>query len=414
MAIDLNDFEYRVDNQGNVELLGFKPDGAVNIKARELKKIFTMPIGRGDGFLIPNSADFAKAGVIEPGKQAYITGVNFAWLTHEADQANKKDVLMVPEKMSNDSLRAFRISNTDNEKLSITGSFEGDKPFLTFNSDETREYEPFYFDFIDLKNLDVSQVENMSYAFKNVFAHSLDLSTWDVSNVKNMQGMFAVDFPTIKPGHFTKRINLSNWNTHNVEDMSNMFKGQAYLDDIKGIENLDTANVKDMAKMFMGTKDLNMDLDLTGWDVSNLENVSYMFENTGLQSLDLSGWQIDHIKDTSDMFSKNGWDFHSLKKVDLGGWDTSQVQNMARMFEGQVDLEKIDGLENWDVSNVKNMLSMFKETPKLKADLSRWEAPNATTFEMVAHSAVKNAPTLASRGVRQRKNLAPTRSSHRR
>ena len=76
----------------------------------------------------------------------------------------------------------------------------------------------------DLNDIDVSEIDDMSYLFCKLDPHNIDISEWDVSNVKYMYCMFA--------GCQNFNSDLSNWDVRNVEDMQYMFDG---CDSLKNI-----------------------------------------------------------------------------------------------------------------------------------------------------------------------------------
>ena len=100
--------------------------------------------------------------------------------------------------------------------------------------------------------------------------------------------------------------------------------------------------------------------DLTNLDASKITNVESLFEG-----------QI------------------SLKEVKgLDSWDTSKVTNMGRMFLGTLSLKTVGDLSNWDTSNVTNMFGMFTGTGLTSiGSLSNWNTSNVTNMSyMFEHS----------------------------
>ena len=83
---------------------------------------------------------------------------------------------------------------------------------LTTNPDDglcvSSEYGP-------MPDWDVSQVVDMSYAFRGKSTFNADLSGWDVSSVVNMEGMF------LGANAFNQILN--DWDVSNVTTMFEMF-----------------------------------------------------------------------------------------------------------------------------------------------------------------------------------------------
>jgi len=125
---------------------------------------------------------------------------------------------------------------------------------------------------------------NSNYSFAMYMnATYLNLKYLDVSNVESMSDMF---YYTGYNGNSLPSFRISgmeNWNTSNVETMYDMFQytGRSTTDwSIGDISNWDTSHVKDMSFMFHYTaykaKEFNIG-EIGKWDLSSATNTSHMF-----------------------------------------------------------------------------------------------------------------------------------------
>ncbi len=131
-----------------------------------------------------------------------------------------------------------------------------------------------------LKNLDTSQVTDMSSMFDNCSSlATLDLSSFDTSQVTSMFGMF-VDCSSLAT------LDVSSFDTSQVTSMNDMFCNCSSLATLD-LSSFDTSKVISMFGMFQVCSSLAT-LDLSSFDTSKVTDMRYIFYNINLQRLTLS------------------------------------------------------------------------------------------------------------------------------
>ena len=100
-------------------------------------------------------------------------------------------------------------------------------------------------------------------------------------------------------------IDISDWDVSNIEDMSNMFYECENLKSIGDISNWDVSKVEDMRFMFGDCSKLELVGNLSNWNVSKVEDMSFMFGGCAqLKSVgDLSDWNVSKVKYMTNMLS---------------------------------------------------------------------------------------------------------------
>ena len=240
---------------------------------------------------------------------------------------------------------------------------------------------------LDLRGVDTSNVTDMSYMFENCNSLTeLDLSSLDLPNLKYMDNMFrycrnlsSVDLsdfnaPKLESAgylfyhcdHLTN-VNLNGFDAPNLYFMRSMFSNCGDLTNLD-VSSLNTSKATNMMYMFFDCSSL-ISLDLSSWDTSNLKYAKYMFSGcSSLASLDLSGFNTAGIDPYSMTYMFSGCS--SLTSLDLSSFDTSKLVYMDYMFCNCSSLISLN-LSSFDTSKAKKFTSMFENCFSLKElDLS--------------------------------------------
>lgn len=294
--------------------------------------------------IVPNEADFAKAGISTSGKQVGVTSD----LMHTifTNKANSPSTTV-----------AF--SKTDNKQVKAIGTDWHNTWEHNYSSASEAELSKF-----DGTNLDVSNVTNMSGIFFGDNLSDLSsLANWDTSKVTNMSSMFegCDNLSNISP--------LAHWDTSKVNIMSRMFNNCYNLSDISSLANWDTSNVTDMHLMFHDCESLSDISPLANWDTSKVTDMSSMFED------------CDNLSNISS----------------LANWDTSNVTDMGSMFSNCHNLSDISSLANWDTSKVTDMSSMFYNTSLKKVTLTNWDFSNVDPYYLTVFPYTNFEATLSDK-----------------
>jgi len=172
----------------------------------------------------------------------------------------------------------YNIHSTNKKSITIntTNNLKHNYKFFPKNIDELKQIIDAQINKygleVDLNNIDVSQITDMSYLF-HASKFNGNISKWDVSNVKNMFSMFS---------NSVFNGDISNWNVHNVRHMSWMFKQSKFNQDIS---NWDISNVSRFNEMFNRSK-FNQDISRWFIKLNNKCKLSYFgeFNNINIHS----------------------------------------------------------------------------------------------------------------------------------
>ena len=171
-------------------------------------------------------------------------------------------------------------------------------------------------------------------------------------------------------------VNLRNLDTSQVTDMRYMFKGCNNLQSLD-LSNLNTSHVTDMRAMFDSCESLTS-LDLSNFDTSHVTDIGDIFSSCkSLTSLDLHNFDTSQVTYMSEMF--NGC--NNLQSLYISNFNTSNVKNMSGIFRGCKSLTSLD-VSNFDTSSVFHMNDMFNGCNSLASlDIRNFSSANLINYD---------------------------------
>jgi len=217
----------------------------------------------------------------------------------------------------------------------------------------------------DITAWDCSGVENMSAMFQNAQAFNQDIGSWSVGNVENMSFMFN------NADAFNQDINL--WNVGNVENMSNMFNSAFAFN--QDLNSWNVATVTDMSNMFSGAS--SFDGAISTWQVGAVEDMSFMFANASVFDRQITSWLTNSVLNMDSMFE------NTIYNQNMPNWTITSLLSMNNMFKDNPVINKDMG--NWNTSSVTSMIGVFQNCVSYNRDLSTWDVSNVTPANKYAN-----------------------------
>ena len=145
--------------------------------------------------------------------------------------------------------------------------------------------------FIDLNDLDISELDDFSYVFDRLNeVEVVDISGWDTSNVITMDCMF------IQCKKLKNIIGIENLDVSKLESSNCMFSHCENLVELD-LTNWNPKLLQKTRYMFDDCSNLKIIKNIENWQLQNIKNVSYMFCDCTKLDVDLSNWDLTHIKD---------------------------------------------------------------------------------------------------------------------
>lgn len=205
----------------------------------------------------------------------------------------------------------------------------------------------------NIKNLDTSNVTDMTAMFRETALTTLDLSSFNTSQVTSMINMF---YDCIS----LTNLDVNKWNTSQVTDMRGMF-GECNSLTTVNLSSFDTKQVTSMLNMFYNCNSLT-NLDLSSFDTSNVISMYGMFENcSALRNISFGDkFDTSNVTSIGCMF----YNCTALTNLDISNWNISQVGYMDRIFIGCSSLQSVNvSKETYDklitVSNLGITMNKF-------------------------------------------------------
>ena len=143
--------------------------------------------------------------------------------------------------------------------------------------------------FLDLTDIDVSELDDLSDIFYQFLVEVVDISGWDISNVTIMDAMFGCC------EKLKKIIGIENLDVSKLEDANSMFYMCENLVELD-LTKWNPISLQNTSDMFYGCSNLKFIKNIENWQLPNINDVSYMFYDCAKLDVDLSNWDLTNIK----------------------------------------------------------------------------------------------------------------------
>ena len=166
-----------------------------------------------------------------------------------------------------------------------------------------------------MPNWDVSQVNDMSYAFDSREFFNANISSWSVSSVTNMSSMFNVASSFNQP--------IGDWDVSSVTKMDRMFYEADSFN--QPIGDWGVSSVTNMGEMFFAAVSFNQPIG--DWDVSNVTDMNQMFFYNENFNQPIGDWDVSNVTDMYSMFL-----YASAFNQDISNWCVTNISSEPENF----------------------------------------------------------------------------------
>ena len=212
-----------------------------------------------------------------------------------------------------------------------------------------------------IRDWNVSQVTDMSEAFRDRATFNEDISGWDVSAVTNFSQIF------FNASAFNQPI--GDWNVSSATTMLGLFTNASAFNQPLG--NWDVSSVINLRSTFKGATSFNQPIG--DWNVSSATFMRETFHDASSFNQPIGDWKVSSV--TSFMSTFND---ASAFNQPIGNWDLSSAQNLSGMFKGASSFNQPIG--DWEVSSVTLMNEIFHGASAFNQPIGDWDVSSLTSM----------------------------------
>ena len=276
-----------------------------------------------------------------------------------------------------------------------------------------------------LNNVDVSNVNEFTYAFNGCKGFNKPLSKWDTSKGTNFAYMFLNAESFNQPIDHFKMSNavtlfgmltgarnfnqpLNSWDVSKVTDFGGFLNGASSFN--QPLTNWNTASGTNFMSMFIRATSFNQPIDhfkmsnavtvngmlsyainfnqpLNSWDVSKVSNFGGFLNGASSFNQPLTNWNTASATIMDFMFAKTAYNypinFNTSKVVDMRSFlesaksfnqpiniDVGMCKQFGAFFLGAIAFNQ--DISNWNIRSGENFSRMFEGASAFDQDLSKW------------------------------------------
>lgn len=189
------------------------------------------------------------------------------------------------------------------------------------------------------------QTETLQSMFPGAQHDVLDLRNWDVSGMEDFSYMFV--YSTIG------ELDVSGWNMRSAKDISGMFLG-ANIPTFKGVDTWSTKNLENLESLFQEL-DTESSINISKWDVSNVTNFYNLFSQAKVKEVEMSG--LSFSKESNSQF--HWFSGATVDKVNANDIYIKGGANMRALNFAPNINTKVFNMNNLSIDNAIEVNALF-------------------------------------------------------